>query len=82
MFSATMSAQFDAHFVSETLGFFEFIGFFWVLLRFPGWGKQNIVNQIHPRYESLVLLLIELILLLPLLLLLLLHLCCTAPVHN
>ena len=81
MFSATMSAQFDAHFVSETLGFLSLLGF-WVLLRFPGWGKQNIINQIHPRYESLVLLLIELILLLPLFLLLLFHLCCTAPVHN
>ena len=81
MFSATMSAQFDAHFVSETLGFFVY-WVFWVLLRFPGWGKQNIINQIHPRYESLFLLLIELILLLPLLLLLLFHLCCIAPVHN
>ena len=29
MFSAIMSAQFDAHFVSETFGLFEFIGFFW-----------------------------------------------------
>ena len=27
MFSATMSAQFDAHFVSETLGFFGLFGF-------------------------------------------------------
>ena len=34
MFSATMSAQFDAHFVSETLGFFEFIGFFGFSLGF------------------------------------------------
>ena len=27
MFSATMSAQFDAHFVSETLGFLSLLGF-------------------------------------------------------
>ena len=27
MFSATMSAQFDAHFVSETLGFLGLLGF-------------------------------------------------------
>ena len=27
MFSATMSAQFDAHFVSETFGFFGLLGF-------------------------------------------------------